>query len=274
MSSPDDTTNDHTHTDHTHDTHGTQPAPSGDTPATEQSEPSRLTELHHPKVVNTMKSVSKLVLFAPLVILAVGFYMYYTEPAKPVERVPSIAGSTSPTPTRGPAKKTVKLNLDGPFVCEGVYEGASVSARIKNKQVAATMSQATMSANLVLNGDCVYMWQSVNPGQGQKMCGVGQYVGILGMMSSWGVLDIGSILSSLPFTKNSGLASAEAAFSEISESCVDAPVEDASFVIPADIVFTEGSGGMTTPAPGQMQQMQQLQNQMQNQMQNGTPAGQ
>lgn len=121
--------------------------------------------------------------------------------------------------------------------CSFADKSMSVEATIKNRQMAATVTQEKGSTNYLITNDCLYQWENSST-TGMKVCGISQYLSMLEMFSSF--LSPGSMLSSLP-----GLGSALPVPQELIggflESCTETSIDDTLFSVPTNISFQEKS---------------------------------
>jgi hypothetical protein len=202
--------------------------------------------LHDKKVVNTMRKVSKLGVYLPSLLLIIALIIVFTAPKKDAKTTPQVLVQLTPTVTPSPAIK-ININLKGPFTCEYVTNTATVSAYIKNKQIVADFVEASQESHFLYKSDCLYQWNSLKP-NGIKQCGLSTAVDTVDMLSSFGLLDFGSILGMVPtnldgaqkeMTKNTS------GIQKFMETCVkkEPPVE--KFNVPVDRIFLEPTVGPT-----------------------------
>lgn len=115
---------------------------------------------------------------------------------------------------------------------------STISAKIKNNKVAATLKTPTGNQYMILSDDCVYIWKTGM--QGAKMCGVSFYLNILKNMNlsqanaPGNPLNLmkGLIQSPLPQGIDAGTVS------RLLNTCVKESVSDEDFTVP-QISFTE-----------------------------------
>jgi hypothetical protein len=128
-------------------------------------------------------SYAKIVLFVPLVILIIGLFLRLAE-NKTIKQdlvlvSPTVTIKKSITPT--PSK--IKIDLEGPFVCQINTSEASISAFIEKQKVFAQLQEKEAVKNYLLSGDCLYSWEEKKY-TGEKICGLGQYFPWLNNFSS------------------------------------------------------------------------------------------
>lgn len=101
----------------------------------------------------------------------------------------------SPVPTRPPQPSEMVFDINESYVC--AY--ASRSAVLSNKQMFMEDKTATVSSYMLLKGDCLHSWQKQRgaPVNGQKICGFGQYINVLAMISKSGKITMGTVMDSL-----------------------------------------------------------------------------
>lgn len=198
--------------------------------------------IHHPRAIRTMKKVSRFVIFAPLVIVVAAFlmssYQRYTL-RQSVMNAPDIkiTPQATPVPETKP-KSRLRINLIGPFVCGYSDTSASLSAAIQDKQIALSISEgASSSAEYRLVDNCLYAWKSPLS-EGKKVCNLQDYLSTFEVLSSFGGLDAGSLLSMLPGDKPD-IATNSAVVDGFVESCAKKDVPEGAFTIPDTVTFRE-----------------------------------
>lgn len=113
-----------------------------------------------------------------------------------------------------------------------------MSAFIKDKQMALSISeQASVSAEYRLKDNCMYAWKSNAP-EGKRVCNLEEYIATFELLSSFGGMDAGSIISMLPGEKPA-IATNSAAVDGFVESCAQKEVPGGVFDIPTTIEFQE-----------------------------------
>jgi len=132
--------------------------------------------------------------------------------------------------------KSASFDLKGPSICDYNSKEASVSAFIKDKHIYANVKTNGKSQEIIVDDDCGYIWVT-NKIEGQKICGIGTYIGLYETMSSFISPDMISGLMS----ESSGIAKDLPVdlIGNISKSCVDGAVGDDAFTVPKDIIFKE-----------------------------------
>lgn len=187
-----------------------------------------------------MRKVSKLGVYLPSLLLIIALIIVFTAPKKEAKTTPQILVQLTPTVTPTPAIK-INLNLKGPFTCDYEVKGATISAFIKNKQIAADFVEASQESHFIYSKDCLYQWNTVNP-NGSKQCGLSTAIDTVDMLSSFGLLDFGSILGMVP----TNLDGAQKEMSKNTEgiqkflsTCVKKEPAKDTFTIPVDRVFLE-----------------------------------
>jgi len=132
--------------------------------------------------------------------------------------------------------KGMNFDLDGPSICQYDSKEASVSAFIKDKHIYANIKTNGKSQEIIVDDDCGYIWVT-NKIEGQKICGIGTYIGLYEQFSSL----ISSEMISGLLSERSGIAKDLPVdlIGNISKSCVDGAVGDDAFTVPKDIIFKE-----------------------------------
>ena len=203
--------------------------------------------LHDKKVVNTMRKVSKLGVYLPSILLIIAVILVFTAPRKDPKVQALKMAALTPTITPTPTIK-ININLKGPFTCNYTSATATVSAAIKNKQIAADFIEATQESHFIVRDDCVYIWDTKKP-FGSKQCGLGTAIETVDFLSSMGLLDFGSILGMIPSNLQEGsqkdLASNSSGIQKFLETCVKKEPATNVFTVPTDRVFIEPTAAPT-----------------------------
>ncbi|HRN70457.1 MAG TPA: hypothetical protein PLS49_04685 [Candidatus Woesebacteria bacterium] len=186
-----------------------------------------------------LEFISRIVIFLPLIVIFLGFYMQSAKQSKAV-----LSEQISPTIATQEQQKVVsqnsqalKLDLNGPYRCQYNGEKTTVDVSIKDKKVFVTYIENQQTTNILLNGDCGYKWEQ-NATQGDKMCNVGQYISMAEMLTSMNLLSMDSILSWVG-NIDSSLDISSSALTSIANTCKKEPIEDTIFSIPTAIMFTD-----------------------------------
>jgi len=188
--------------------------------------------------------LSRIIIIFSVVILLVGIIMRFNS-SKSINQshTTNVKSLISPKPQEQVKIGTIaaELNLKGPFICHFSSNEATMSGYINNKMVFAQIQNTTKTTNMLLNGDCVYFWQENSHG-GEKLCGLGSYVSILGNMPLGNLLGGNQFMSLLG---NRGQNQSKVPLrldhiSQVLESCKKEEIKDqAIFMVPKEITFTE-----------------------------------
>ena len=126
-------------------------------------------------------------------------------------------------------KSSIKIDLQGPFICLFTTKEATISAYIQDKKIFAQNMDENGTKNFLLNGDCLYTW-NLNGFSGEKKCGLSQYINTFEVLSSIGITNLDSI-ASIPATQ-------EAAIKNLISSCKKEEIKNEDiFIIPNNILF-------------------------------------
>lgn len=173
---------------------------------------------------------SKLILFIPLALLAVLIMLKWGQAGSPQVQTQSLQRQQARiTPSIPP------LSMNGPLICNTTVNGATVSAYIKDKMVAATMSAAAKTERILVKGDCAYMW-APQAKTGTKICGLGTVLSLADFLLSRGLLTPDVLFSATGMSDNIAKGfDPKAAI----QSCrkQELPQTDA-FDLPKGVVFT------------------------------------
>lgn len=190
----------------------------------------------------TMYTVSRFIIFVPIVILILSLYIHYTTPNKSssnVVAVPSVQpqqSTVNSSSTQSSASK-ININLTGPYRCGYQDKETQVAAFIKNKKVFVEFTQKNETDYVLLNGDCGYKWEKGKT-TGEKMCGVGTYISLFESFSSMPFFDLNTIFSMIGQVGPS-ISIAPEKLSAVADSCKKETVDESVFTIPTAIVFSD-----------------------------------
>ncbi len=166
--------------------------------------------------------VSRVIIIVPIAVVIIGLILKFQQ--NPVISPQTISISPTVVPSPVPTAVSVQIDLTGPWVCQFSSPDATVSAFIKNKQIAVKIQSNKQTNNIVLNGDCLYHYLQ-GAYSGEKTCGIGTYLNLLdnNMLKSivpQGIpFDMGSLKKSL-------------------DSCrKEAITDDSVFAVPKNILF-------------------------------------
>ncbi len=192
------------------------------------------------KEQNRLELVSRFVIFLPIVVVLLAFVANSSSNKKQslAEQItPTIVTQQSTVNKKAAVSKKIELNLNGPYHC--VYKDNSIDAdiSIKNKNLYATYKSKDVTTTIVVKGDCAYMWKQGSV-TGEKMCGIGQYISMFEMLSSWNIMSFDS-LSSMIGEAQPGMSIDSSVMSNIADSCKKQEVVDSIFTVPTSIVFTD-----------------------------------
>lgn len=130
----------------------------------------------------------------------------------------------------------IALDLKGPWVCDYDSKEATISAFIKDKKIYANYKSEGEQKIFLVNGDCAYSWAKGKL-TGEKYCNIEQYMGIIEVLQSMNLFNIGQIFDYLPKLNSdenvSGIAN------NLNNICQKKTVSDIQFVIPKNIKFKE-----------------------------------
>ena len=187
-----------------------------------------------------MYIISKAVIIIPLVVLMIGTMFAFQNRVNNAQKILSSANvSATPIPVSKPSSSSkVKIDLQGPLVCNYSSSKAAMSTFIKNKNVLMKRSENNKISNYLLKGDCLYSWENGVPGT--KTCGLSQYISTFEALSKMGVMDIENAIGSLSqFQGAKNISSQEAEIKELFKTCKIEEIKDNIFDIPSGVVFKE-----------------------------------
>lgn len=180
--------------------------------------------------------VSRIILLAPIIVIIVGLILRFNQKEARLGTMQTIITPTvfnSPTPT--PKSSPVKLDLNGPFVCQGEIDQASVSAFIKDKKIRLIVKKKSQTENILLLEDCYYKW-SDSQFTGEKICGLSPLIQIADTMMQFGGSSFSRLINQLgiggAMTKNNDQITAMA------NACKKQTIIDNNaFTPPTNILF-------------------------------------
>jgi hypothetical protein len=131
---------------------------------------------------NFFSSYTRIVFFMPLVILIIGLFLRFNQDDTPKQSSALI----SPTPTIKksitPTASKIKVDLQGPYVCQINTKEASISAFIEGQKFFVQLNDKEAVKNYLFSGDCLYSWEEKKY-NGEKICGLGVYLPLLNNLS-------------------------------------------------------------------------------------------
>jgi hypothetical protein len=145
---------------------------------------------------------SRAIIIVPIIVIIIALILKFGN--KDIRKQTSseeIIPSVKPTIE---TKPSVKVNLQGPFICLFTTQGATISAYIKDKKILAQTINKSGTKNYLLNGDCLYTW-SLNVFSGEKKCGLSQYINTFETLSSIGITNFSSLTKLIPATSESAV---------------------------------------------------------------------
>jgi len=194
------------------------------------------------KDIDHLHTITRFVIFLPLILVIVFLYLNSRS-----RKANYGAISPAPTLTQSPAnnvldmkdvlkgeKSSQKIDLNAPSVCTYKDEKASTTAYIKNKNIYAKQVTSKGSTEFLLKGDCVYIWEK-DSSDGQKICGVSQYLDLFSMLSSTPFFDIKTIIPALLGSKT-GVEVPEK-LPDIDKVCKKGEVDEKLFNLPTNVKF-------------------------------------
>jgi len=128
-------------------------------------------------------SYAKIVLFIPLVILIIGLFLRLTENKTIKQDLALISPTATIKKSITPTVSKIKIDLEGPFVCQINTSEASISAFVEKQKVFVQLQEKEAVKNYLFSGDCLYSWEEKKY-TGEKICGLGQYLPLLNNLTS------------------------------------------------------------------------------------------
>lgn len=187
-----------------------------------------------------MTAISKATIIIPLVVLMVGtIFVFKNKIADQKTLITNQEQVTLPTSISTPkptSQSEIKLDLKGPYVCDYSSPSATISAKIKDKNISVKKADGKTTSNYLLKGDCLYMWD--NNISGKIMCGMSQYITMFDTLSGMGIMNIGNILKNLPQIGNAkNLSLQETDVNELFKTCRKEEIKNSVFEIPKQVTF-------------------------------------
>lgn len=129
--------------------------------------------------------------------------------------------------------KIKSLNYNYPIQCVFTSIDSSISAQLEGVALAVSVQKKKEIKKMILSGDCMYSWTESEK-EGQKQCGLGQYVAIGRQLLGSGFASV-DLLDTL--VKQMG-KSVPVNIGAILESCNNVKeVNREGFVVPVGVVF-------------------------------------
>lgn len=185
-------------------------------------------------------SLSRVIIIVPLILIVVALFVKFAnwqKTSKSSQKIRQVIPTSTPVKKEPVASGQATLNFDGPYVCDYSFSTGSISAKIKNKKAVARISNKNKVENILLNGDCVYIWEPETY-SGQKICGISSYLSIFQALANFQMVDIGMVFQFLPQLglKNS-FDLKEKDLKNFMSSCRSQDVVESAFIIPQNILF-------------------------------------
>lgn len=192
-----------------------------------------------------MHFLSRFTIIIPIIVVVVALILKfntasYKQPDLEITSVPTINNIPKNNSNNNNSISTLSanLNLKGPLVCNFSAKEATVTAYIKDKKVSAQVNDNKKINNYLMRDDCVYMWNEGNF-SGEKICGIGTYIGIIeGLMSS-NLMDFQTLFKTLTqFNSGSSSSFLKNNFTDVLSSCRKEEITNLSvFDIPRQVLF-------------------------------------
>lgn len=200
-------------------------------------------EEHHEQIQNFLSKIAKFLIIIPAVIILVAFAIGTRDKdgaSQQTEFPIKLTQSPVKVQVTSVPKKTdvTKINLQGPLMCDYTNSEMSSAIFIKNRKIYVQLVRTRQSEEVLVKDDCVYRWITGSL-TGQKTCGIGSYLTLFDTLSSFGMLDIDSLMSSLSQVTGKSTMVTPPPASEIAKSCVKKDIPDTQFAVPTAIRFTE-----------------------------------
>ncbi len=194
------------------------------------------------KDIDRLHSISRFIIFLPLIlVLAFLFFNslsrkenYGVNPQVPVISQQPANNSVNSNDTLMSENSGQKLDLQGPTVCTYKDGTTDSTAYIKNKNIYAKQISSKSTTEFILKGDCVYIWEK-DSSNGQKICGVSQYLDLLTMFSSTPLFDLNTIVPMLLGGKTD--LEVPEKIPDLDKVCKKGEVDENLFNIPTNIDF-------------------------------------
>src|SRR3990167_610485 len=192
------------------------------------------------KDLNNLQILSRFVIFLPLIIVIIFVVINLGKqqrnygaitPSPTIYQNPSeniFGDSENSTTTRD------KFDLNGPSICSYKGEDTDTTAYIKNKNIYAKQISVKKTTEFLLKGDCVYIWEK-DSSEGQKICGVSQYLDLVNIFGSSSFFDLKTLIPKLLGDK-SGVEVPEKV-PDFDKVCKEGEVDEQLFEIPINIDF-------------------------------------
>ena len=175
---------------------------------------------------------SRVVIVIPIAVIIIGLIVKFQQnpvvSPQTISILPTVIPSSVPAPTTVPAQ----IDLTGPWVCQFSSPDATVSAFIKNKQIAAKIQNNKQINNIVINGDCLYYYLQ-GAYSGEKTCGIGTYLSLFNALPL-NLLDSNMLKSIVPQGIPFNIVSLKKGLDSCRKEVI---TDDSVFAVPKNILF-------------------------------------
>lgn len=168
---------------------------------------------------NFFSSLSKLIIFVPLVIIIIALIFKFNQPKNQTSLnvLPVL-----PNVTIAPTSHQLKINLTGPYHCIYQDKTRSIEVYIKNKNILGLLKENKVEKKYLLSGDCLYHYD--NRVLLEKKCGLSTYITLGESLLNNGLIDLSTLTSQFP-----GLTGIDV--NQVIKSCKKSDIKDQLFKV-------------------------------------------
>lgn len=183
-------------------------------------------------------NISRLVIAIPLLLLIVGISVKFMNFSSPTPTT-QVAQLPTPSPQQNEfvdnviqksSAEEIKIDLQGPWFCS-IETPNQINVWIQNKNVKAEFKEANQINTALVNGDCLYRWNSAEKG-GKKMCGLSQYFPLFQILSQLKVVNTDTFATIIPALSISGMNINTNVANTLMKSCKRQEIPNSVFTIP------------------------------------------
>lgn len=190
--------------------------------------------------------ISRFIIIFPIVIVIFAVFLKFNYGKS--QQKDFLKYEITPTPTKAQnlldslrdnkkATPSAKFNLIGPLNCSFASGKTQVKAFIKEKRISLIVENESETENYLLNGDCIYNWESGSY-SGEKICGISGKLNMLEELLSSGLVDLNFLISGFNQILNTTSTDKINLVESALNSCKSEPIPTSvKFEIPRSVLF-------------------------------------
>ncbi len=183
-------------------------------------------------------NISRLAIAIPILLLVMGVSFRFLNFSYPSQNQQIAQAPTQPPQqnefvdnvVQKSSAEEIKIDLQGPWYCTLISPN-QIKVWIKNKNVKAEFTDTNQTNTALVNGDCLYRWNSREQG-GKKMCGLSKYVPLFQILSQLKGVSANTFANIIPALSISGMNINADVANSLMKNCKRQEVVDTEFSIP------------------------------------------